>query len=295
MSNRTRSPLGHLSGTRLGLTFLLPALVVVGAVTIYPIIYVLFTSTYQTSYLNRIRFVGGANYLRLLSDPAAWVHFRRTATFVVESLGFSLPLGLVLALLLNGTFPLRALFRTIIILPWVVSQLVTALLFMWLLNSQYGPVDYFLELWSVGPVEFLGDPRIAMPSLVMAAVWQSYPYPMILILAALQTIPREVDEAALVDGATGWSKFCRVTFPLIKHTVMVCAIIQSIHFFNMVTLPLVLTGGGPIDATDVVGLRVYRDAFVHFKIGPSAAGAIYMLIFNLAFSLFYLRVLHRQQ
>lgn len=290
---RGRATLRDLSRGRLGLAFMLPAVALVGMVTLYPIVDAFITSTYDTFFLKRTRFIGLQHYVRFLADTAGRVHLWRTLTFVVSSVGLSLPLGLVLALVLNERFPLRTLFRTITILPWIVSQLVTALLFVWLLNSQYGPVNYLFREWFSVPIEFLGDPKIAMASLVLAGVWQSYPYPMLLILAALQTIPPEVNEAAIVDGATGWSKFSRITFPLIAHTVMVCLIMQNIHFFNMVTLPLVLTGGGPVGATDVVGLRVYRDAFINFKIGQASAIAMYMLLFNVVFSLFYIHILRR--
>jgi len=125
----------------------------------------------------------------------------------------ALPLGMILALMLNYDIRFRVVFRTLIIVPWIVSQIVTALLWGWLLNPQFGPVNYFVREWFGAPFDFLGQTSSAMPTLIMTNVWRSFPYPMLLLLAALQTVPEEFYEAAKVDGATAVQRFWKITLP----------------------------------------------------------------------------------
>jgi ABC-type sugar transport system permease subunit len=119
-----------------------------------------------------------------------------------------------------------------------------------------------------------------MPTLILTNVWRSFPYPMLLLLAALQTVPDEMHEAARVDGANAWQGFWRITLPLIRNTLLITIIMLSLHYFNMITLPFILTGGGPVGVTDVLSLRVYREAFSFYHMGLASAVAVYIFIFN---------------
>jgi ABC-type sugar transport system permease subunit len=143
-------------------------------------------------------------------------------------------------------------------------------------------------------VDLLGSPDTAMLGVVVANVWRTFPYAMILTLAALQTIPAELYEAAKIDGAGRWNLFRFVTFPMIQNTFLIATIILSIHYFNMIELPLVLTGGGPVNRTELLGLRVYREAFVLFKYGFGSAVAMLMFVVNIVVSLIYIRILRAE-
>jgi ABC-type sugar transport system permease subunit len=203
-------------------------------------------------------------------------------------------MALGLALLLNRPFPGRTFFRTMLILPWVVSQLLTALLWRWLDSPLLGPLAYVLGVLTDSRVDILGDPSTAMGGVIVANVWRTFPYAMILILAALQTIPYDLYEAARIDGAGRWNVFRYVTFPMIQNTFLIATIILSVHYFNMIELPLVLTGGGPVNRTELLGLRVYREAFVLFKFGFGAAIAMIMFIINIVVSLAYIKILRAE-
>jgi multiple sugar transport system permease protein len=276
---------------RLAYLFLLPTLLLVMAITFYPAVHAIRVSLYDTNFLSLTRFVGLKHYLRFLQDPLGQSNILNSLTFTFGSLLVALPFGMILALLLNQPIRFRVLFRTLIIIPWIVSQIVTALLWGWLLNPQFGPVNFFIRLWFGAPFDFLGQTSAAMPTLILTNVWRSFPYPMLLLLAALQTIPEEMYEASRVDGATAWQRFWRITLPLIRNTLLITTIMLSLHYFNMITLPLILTGGGPVGVTDVLSLRVYREAFNFYHLGLASAVAVYIFIFNIAFSLLYIKIL----
>lgn len=286
--------LRRVARDRLAYLFLAPALLLVLLVTIYPLAQALVTSLYDTQFLARTGFAGIGHYRALLADPEGRASIRRSFEYVFGSLALALPLGLLLAVVLNRPLRFRTLFRTIAVLPWIVSQLVVALMWGWVINPQYGPVNYWVQLWLGSPVDLLGQPPTAMPTLILVNVWRSFPYPMLLILAALQGVPGELLEAATVDGASRRVRFWRVVFPMIRNTVLVATIMLGVHYFNMITLPFVLTGGGPLGATDVMSLRVYREAFQFHHVGFASAIAVYMFAFNVLFSLVYIRVLRTE-
>lgn len=275
----------------LPLAFLSPSVLLVFLVTFFPIAYAIYVSLHRTEYLKVGAYVGFSHFVQFLTQASGRNNVAKSLVFVAATLGLALPLGTALAILLNQPIRWRGFFRTVLILPWLLSQVVTALLWGWLLHYQAGPVNYVLREWFSQPVDFLGRPWAAMASVVLAEVWRSFPYPMLLVLAALQNIPDEVLEAAVVDGANPWQRFWRVTFPLLLHTILTTTIVLSLHYFNMVTLPLVLTGGGPVSATELMTVRVYREAFEFHNLGFSSAVAIYIFLFNVVFSLLYIRIL----
>lgn len=279
---------------KVALLFLLPSIFMVVAVTFYPIAYALRVSLYDTLYLNTTKFIGLSNYVKFLQDSAGRANMTNSLVYTFASLAVALPIGLGLALLLNRQIRFRVLFRTMIIVPWIVSQIVVALTWGWLMNAQFGPINFFIREWFGAPFDFLGQVGSAMPSLILANVWNSFPYPMLLLLAALQTVPGDLLEAAKVDGANPWQSFTLITIPLIRNTALITTIMLSLHYFNMVTLPFILTGGGPVGATDVMSLRVYREAFSFYHMGFASAVAVYIFVFNIIFSLLYIKILRTE-
>jgi ABC-type sugar transport system permease subunit len=209
------------------------------------------------------------------------------------SLLLTIPAGMIFAILLNRKILFRAAFRTILIIPWTLSQSVTAMFWIWMLNPSYGPVKYLLQQVGITQVSFLSNPDWALKNLILVNSWMTYPFPTVLFLAALQTVPRELYESATIDGCSAWSSFWRVTLPYIRNTVMSTAIMLTLQFFNMVTLIYVLTGGGPMGTTRTLSLLVFQDAFVNFRIGIAAATGIIIFFLNIVFSLAYIRVLRQ--
>jgi ABC-type sugar transport system permease subunit len=268
-----------------------PALALVVLVTFLPVVQAARLSLHETRYLEQGPAIGLAHYAAFLRDPLSRRNLVNTLTLTFATLAVVLPLALGLALLLNQPLPGRAVFRTILILPWVVSQVLAALLWRWVDSPLIGPLAYVLGQLVQGRVDLLGDPGTAMLGVVIANVWRTFPFPMVLALAALQTVPDQLYEAARIDGAGRWASFRYVTFPMIQNTLLIATIILSVHCVNLIELPLVLTGGGPVNATEVLGLRVYREAFVLQRFGFGSAVAMVMFTINVVLSLGYIRVL----
>jgi multiple sugar transport system permease protein len=271
-----------------------PALALVVLVTFLPVVQAARLSLHETRYLEQGPFIGLAHYTAFLRDPLSRRNLLNTLTLTFASLAVTLPMALGLALLLNQPLPGRAVFRTILILPWVVSQVLAGLLWRWVDSPLIGPVAYVAGQLTNSRVDVLGNPNTAMLGVVAANVWRTFPFPMVLALAALQTVPDQLYEAARIDGAGRWASFRYVTFPMIQNTLLIATIILSVHCVNLIELPLVLTGGGPVNATEVLGLRVYREAFVLQNFGFGSAIAMVMFAINVVLSLGYIRVLRAE-
>ena len=281
---------------RIGLLFFLPAVGLVALITFFPIFYAIWVSLHDTRYLMIRGFIGLRHYIDFLfRDPDGVGNILKSLIYTFGSLVPALGLGMGLALALNERIAFRGVYRTLLIVPWVISQVVTALLWTWILNAQYGPINHFIREWFGGPLEFFETPFSAMTALILTNVWHSFPYPMLLILAALQGIPPTLYEAAQVDGSTPWVTFRRITLPCLKNTLAITTIMLSLHYFNMITLPLVLTSGNPAGATEVMSIRAYKEAFSFHHFGLGSTIAVYLFLFNAVFSLLYLRLLRPER
>lgn len=275
--------------------YFLPTLVLLLTVLVYPIYSAGVISLYETRYFRPVRYVGVGNYARLLSDSGLWASVRNSLIYGLASLAGTLPVGLGLALLLNRISRLKGLLRVLILTPWVMSQAVVGILWMWLLNPSYGPVARVVDLLGFPKLLLLSSPEWAMPTLIGINVWWSYPLAMILILGALQTVPHELYESVVVDGGSRWTSFRHVTLPFIRNTIASTVIMLSLLYLNMVTLILVTTGGGPLATTETLSLRIFLDQFVRFRLSDSASGAMLLLFLNLSLTVVFVRLFRRQE
>lgn len=275
--------------------FFYPSLILVAAVSFVPLFYALRQSFHAADYLNTGPFVGFRNYVELFTRGGGLTNIARSIAFVAGTLALTLPLGIGLALLLDRPVRFRAFFRTLLMVPWIVSQLVTGLIWLWLYDGRLGPIAYLLAQAGVSVVGPLTDTRWAMPSLILANTWHSYPLVMVFTLAALQTIPTEVREAARIDAQSAWRRFWHVTLPLIRGTVLVALVLTTLHTFNTVTTVLIMTGGGPAEATDVLALRVFKEGFQFYRMEAAATAAVCIFALNILFSIAYIRVLRGER
>ena len=273
----------------------LPTALLVSAVSLYPLLYAIQRSLFETHYLELTRFIGLGNYIQFFSDAAGRRNILTSLSFTFGTLVLSVPVGLGLALILNTRIRGQVFFRTILLLPWIVSMAVTALLWGWIYNPLYGPINFLLSRVGGGGIDFLGDPKVAMLSLILSNVWRTYPLAMVLLLAALQTIPPGLYEAAHVDGATRIQIFRYITLPLIQPTLLITIIMLSSHCFNMVTQILFLTDGAPLHRTEVLSLRLFHELFISWKVGFAASIGILVVIFNVLFTLLYIKFLRREE
>ena len=271
--------------------FLSPAILIILLFTGIPIIVAFRTSLAQTNYAQIVGFAGLDNFIEILSSPEGWQKIMNSVIYVLSSLLLVLPLGVGAALLLNREIKMRGFQRTVIILPWVLSQTVTALLWRWLLNANFGPIVYILYALTGQQVDFFNSSGIARVTVAVANVWNTFPIVLILTLAALQTIPGELYEAARVDGSSHFNSFKSITFPLILPTLGTAILMQSIEYFNMVTLIYVLTSGGPFGATETLSVKAFREGFEYWHMGLGSAYSVIIFLLNIIFSLVYIRII----
>lgn len=266
-----------------------PTTLLILAVVVYPIAYAIEFSLHRTMAFSLGRFIGLANY-RNLATPTVLNDVMTSLIFIGGSIVLAVGGGLLLALALNQRIALRTTARMIIFIPWVTSQLAAALVWRWLFNSDYGPIVYSLHAMGFHHIDFLGDPTLAMALLICTNAWHSVAFSMIVLLAAIQTIPESTIRAAAVDGAHAWLSFRAVTLPQLWPSIMVCIVMSSFSYFNIITIPLVLTGGGPGSATELLTLRMYQEAFSYFHLGFASTLTILILALNVGLTLIYLRI-----
>lgn len=272
-----------------------PAVLLVAAVSFLPLGYAVVQSFHKSRYLALGQFVGVQNYLDFLLAADAPRRIWSSIVFVVGTVCVSTPIGLGFALLLNRPIRYRAWFRTILIVPWLVSALVGALLWAWLFNPNFSPVIQVLEaIFHTRMPSLLTSFDLAMPALIVAHSWSSYPMIMVFCLAALQTVPSDLLEAAEIDGASRWQRFVHVSFPHVKSTILVALVLTTLNTFNHVTMLLVMTGGGPVGATETMALRVFLEGFKFYRMGTACAGAVVIFGVNILFALAYARILRDQ-
>ena len=279
----------------LPLGFFLPAFLFVAAVSFLPLLYALTQSFRAADHMGMGAFIGIDNYIRFFGESKGIAALWQSFIFVAGTVALAVPLGFALACALNRPLRFRGFFRTVLLLPWLVSNLVVALLWAWLLNGNFSPLAQMVEFIGLSLPNATTSAALAMPALIMANVWHSYPLVMIFVLAALQTVPAELYEAARIDGAGAWQRFRMITLPLVMNTTIVVIVLTTLHTFNNVTMVFIMTGGGPVGTTETLALRVFLEEFKYFHTGIAAAAAVVIFSLNMVFSLAYIRVLRSEK
>src|SRR5437868_2968496 len=290
-TTRPRTPsLQRLENSRLalGLLFLLPAAVLLLLFLTYPLglgVWLGFTD-------ERIGrsgiFIGLENYEFLWHDSVFWLSVFNTLLYTIVASVLKFGLGLWLALLLNEKLPFKAFFRAIVLLPWVVPTVLSAIAFWWIYDAQFSILSWALERMGLisGPINFLGDPENARASVIAANVWRGIPFVAITLLAGLQTISPSLQEAASLDGATSWQRFRFVTLPLLTPIIAVVMTFSVLFTFTDFQLIYVITRGGPLNATPLMATLSFQRAISGGSLGEGAAIATAMVPFLLAAILF---------
>jgi ABC-type sugar transport system permease subunit len=285
---------------RLAAVLLLPAALVVFGVVLYPAGRALVISFYavDSPFPGAYPYRGLANYAEILGDRRTWVAVEHTAYFTVVSTVFELVLGIGVALLLAAPLRFRWLFRSVVILPWALPTIVNGAMWKWLLNAQFGVVNSVLQQLGVQDQyrSWLGtEPFLALNMVVLADVWKNTSLVAFFLLAGLQTIPRELYEAARVDGAGPVRSFFRITVPLLVPTIAIVLVLRTIDAFRVFDIIYVMTGGGPANGTQTITFLTYLQAFSaqQFSVGASLAYLTVLAI--LALAMVYLRLLRQNE
>jgi multiple sugar transport system permease protein len=289
------------SEVRAAAIFLAPGLLVIGLFFLLPIGASLLLSLtdfdiYALGDLGNARLVGFRNFTRLVADPLFWISMRNTFYFVLVGGPLTLGVALAAALLLHSKLARwKGLFRTIFFAPYVTTLVAVAIVFRYLYHPRFGGLNRVLAFFGVPAIDWLGDPRWAMPAIILLAVWKNFGYAMILFIAGLQAIPESLYEAARLDGAGRLQLFRKITLPMLAPTFLFLGILTTIGYFQFFAEPYVMTGGGgPLNATLSTGLLMYKQGFRWWNMGYAAAIAVVLGLVILAFSALQFRIEKRR-
>jgi multiple sugar transport system permease protein len=268
--------------------FLAPALILLAIFLLFPIAYLFYLSFTTGSFTaTGVRWAGWRNYWRLLLNPDFWQVLGNTLYFTLATLIPSLVIPLAISVLLNRSFAGRGLLRTAFFIPSITSLVAAGLGFRWLFQTE-GPVNQFLSWFGFEPVSWLGSTTWAMPVIILLSSWKQLGFNMVIFLAGLQAIPENRYEAAELDGADSWAKFWHITLPGLRPTLVFTTVTTAIFTLRSFEQVYMITGGGPLNSTNLLVYYIYEEAFALFDFGYAAAAASVLL--GLTLILVYLQL-----
>ncbi|TAE14086.1 MAG: sugar ABC transporter permease [Oscillatoriales cyanobacterium] len=271
-------------------TFLAPALLFLGTFLIWPIAYLFYLSFTRGSFTQSgVRLIGANNYSRLLANPDFWQVLQNTIYFTTATVIPSLIIPLGLAVLLNRSFAWRGALRTAYFIPSITSLVAVGLGWRWLFQTE-GPVNDMLRAIGLNPIPWLSSTVWAMPVIILLSVWKQLGFNMVVFLAGLQAIPVNRYEAAELDGANGWQQFWHITLPGLRPTLVFATITTAIFTLRSFEQVYVITGGGPLNSTNLLVYYIYEQAFSQFDFGYAAAAATFLMAIALILVYVQLRV-----
>lgn len=251
---------------------------------------------YALADLDNLRFVGLDNYARLLGTPLFWQALANTLFFVLVGVPLSIAVSLGAALLLNSPLArCKGLFRTALFAPVVTTLVAVAVVWRYLLHTRYGLLNHGLGWLGIDPVDWLGDPLWAMPAIALMSVWKNFGYNMIILLAGLQAIPKDLYEAASLEGATRWQQLRHITLPALAPMLLMVGILTTAAHFQLFAEPYVMTQGGPAQRTVTVLYLMYEEGFKWWSLGSASAVAFVLFAFMFALTLLQIRVSRRTE
>ena len=291
MTSHAQTPLERRYAM-LGLALIAPTVLIFCAVIVYPLISAIYLSLFQifTPTLQG-GWVGLDNYAAIWGSGAFWPALWTTLVWTVGTLTLQIVFGVAMALVLHQNIWFRSLARSLILFPYFISTVVAVLVWKWVMNDLYGILNHLLIVSGLTnvPLDFLGSMPNAMVSVILVGAWKYFPFVVIAVLARLQTIPEPLYEAARIDGAGPVARFFDVTLPQLREVLVVIVLLRAIWDFKEFDLIWLMTGGGPVEATQTLPLVVYREAFALNQMGMAAAWAVSMMAVLLVFMVVYIR------
>jgi multiple sugar transport system permease protein len=276
--------------SKLAYMLLFPALAVLMLFMFYPILYVFLMAFFKTNKLGQImNFIWFGNFSQLFKNKTFWEVTIRSVIWTVLAVTSKTLAGLIIALLLNVEFKGRKIYRMLVIIPWASSIPISAMLWQWTFQSEFGLLNHTLKvtgLWDNPPL-WLAYPRPAFFANLYVDIWIGIPFMAMVILAGLQSIPKDIYESAEVDGASRLTSFWHITLPMLRNVLLVATLLSSLWTFNDFNVIYILTKGGPINKTDILITFIYKYSFQFLKFGPAAAMAVITFVILLTVSLVY--------
>lgn len=273
--------------------FLLPAIVLFLLFVIYPILQSIYYSLFNwNGFGPAVDFVGLDNFRNILKDRVFLIALRNGFLIIALSLSVQLPLSLILAVLVGRDLPGRVFFRTVFFLPYVLSEVIAALMWLFILNPDpdRGFINAIIIFLGGRAQPWLGSTTLVLPAIFAALTWKYFGYHMLLFMAGLQNIPAEIEEAGRVDGVNTLQNFFYITLPLLSSTIRTSAYISVLGSLQQFILVWIMSKGGPVNASEMMATYMYRFGFVRFQLGYGSAVAIYMFLLCLTFSVIYMHL-----
>lgn len=263
----------------------------------YPLFLTLKYSFYDASLIGEnYKFIGTGNYTSVLKDKSFYDTFWLTTKWTVLTVGFKIGIGFFIAMILNGKIYIRKVYRFLILIPWAIPQVVVSIIWTWILDGRYGYLNYYLQRLGLieKPLSWLTETNLAFLSTSWVDAWVGIPLVTMMFLSALSGIPDSLYEAAKVDGANKIQRFWNVTIPSMKKVILIVFTLTTIWSFNSFNIIFVLTGGGPIGATETLMLKIYREAFGKYDLGVSSTLSILVFITLTVMSVLYWKQLEKE-
>jgi len=278
------------------LLFILPVVLYLLAIFVYPI-YRTIVMGFENYSITSIGtgeapFVGLDNYINLFKMGLTWKVLENTLLFVVGSIVFQITIGMLLALFFSKKFPLNGLLRSLLLIPWLLPLIVSGTAFQWIFNQSHGVLNWFLMNLHIidKPIAWLVSPHTALLSTIITNIWVGIPFSMVLFYSGLQDIPPELYEAAAIDGCNAWKKFWFITVPSMRAVIAVVLMLSLIYTLKVFDIIMIMTGGGPANASDILSTWSYNLSFQQLLFGQGSAVANIMILISLIFAFFYIKI-----
>ncbi|GGA26082.1 carbohydrate ABC transporter permease [Paenibacillus physcomitrellae] len=280
--------------------FILPIVLFVLVFVLFPILYNVMLSFQDVNVYNFKKahaFAGLENYIETFKDPVFYTALRNSVVFTVFSLFFQFGIGFAFALFFNRRFPGRNLMRSLMLLAWMLPVVISASVFQWMLNGDYGVVNYVLQWLGIihEPHSWLSDNRTSLMSTIVANIWIGIPFNMIILLTGLQSMPEQLYEAAKLDGASRGMQFRKITLPLMKPTILILLMLGIINTFKVFDLIFIMTAGGPVNSSNVLPIYSYQLSFTKFEFSQGSAVSMVMFIILILLAIVYLNMTRKEE
>jgi sn-glycerol 3-phosphate transport system permease protein len=276
------------------IAFVTPNFLLLAVFTFWPVLYSLYLSFFKWNMIaKRKTFLALENYRAMLADPVFWMVTRNTFALAGGTVLVTLAIALALAVVLNRRIPGRSLYRAVIFSPTFTTSVAVAMVWGWIFDPNFGLLRVFLKWVGLASPNWLGDVHWALPAVMIVVIWSGLGYDMVIFLAGLQSIPVELYDAALVDGASPWQTFWKLTFPLLSPTTFFLVVTSIIGAFKAFDIVFIMTEGGPLNSSNVYVLHLYQNAFKWFKTGYASALALVLFVVILAITAAQMRLSKR--
>lgn len=259
-----------------------PVFIILLLYSYLPFPYTLYLSVNQSMPITgELQFVGFDNFKTILRDGNFWESMRNTIYFVLVATLIVIVLGIIVALILNSKIKGTSIYMTILFIPWIVSDVVAGFSWKWLLNADFGVLNYLFEPIGLRVSNMITKPQYAMLAVIMVTVWKQLAYSTILLLAGLQNVSNDLIEASKLDGCSAWQSFWRITLPIFSPILLVTILLDMIQFLSQSGLILVLTNGGPLRSTETLAMYLYKEAFTNFHLTNASAISMVLAVINI--------------